>query len=58
MSKNKNRRAQTPKSPLAGSRNFAMVEADLARRSSSAGMPHKSVKDYRRKPKHAGKGWE
>jgi len=54
----KNRRAQAPKNPLAGSRNFAMVEADLERRRSSAGMPHKSSKDYRRKPKHVGRGWE
>lgn len=57
MSK-KQRTAQKQKNPLAGSRNFAMVEADLNRRSSSAGSPHRSVKDYRRKPKHTGRGWE
>lgn len=52
MSKNQRRRAQAQKNPLAGSRNFAAVEADLARRRSSAGSPHKSAKSYTRKPKH------
>lgn len=58
-SKSRNRRTQTPKNPLAGSRMPKdMLDADLGRRGSSAGMPHKSVKDYRRKPKHVGRGWE
>jgi hypothetical protein len=26
-------------------------------RSSNAAMPHKSSTDYRRRPKHMGKGW-
>jgi hypothetical protein len=55
MSK-KQRAAQKQKNPLAGSRNFAAVQADLERRRSSAGMPHKSAKDVRRKPKHGGWG--
>lgn len=55
----KNKRPQKPKNPLAGSRMpREMLDADLGRRGSSAGSPHKSTKDYRRKPKHAGRGWE
>lgn len=52
------RRAQKPKNPLAGSRNEAAMHADLERRRSSAGSPHKSANDYRRTPKHRGRGWE
>jgi len=53
MSKNKNRRAQAPK---VGNRDMAKAMQELRR--SSAAERHKSVKDYRRKPKHVNKGWD
>ena len=49
MNKNKNRRPQTPK---VGNREMAKAFQELRR--SSATTPHKSAKDYRRKPKHGG----
>jgi len=52
MGKNKNRRAQAPKV-----RNEAYAKAMQELRRSNAAGSHKSVKDYRRKPKHF-KGWE
>lgn len=57
MSKSKNRRSQTAKSPVGG-RNEKFNEAmrDIGR--SSATDRHRSDKDYRRKPKHSGRGWE
>lgn len=57
MKKNTNRRAQTAK-PLAGSRNERYMEAMQELRRSNAAAPHKLATDYRRKPKHAKKGWE
>lgn len=57
MKKNTNRRAQTAK-PLAGSRNERYMEAMQELRRSNASGPHKAANDYRRKPKHAKKGWE
>lgn len=54
MSKNKNRRVQKPKA--VGNEAYMRGIQEL-RRSNAAGT-HKSLKDYRRKPKHAGKGWE
>jgi hypothetical protein len=56
MSKNKNRRPQTPKAKNMGNEAYMRGMQEL-RRSNAAGS-HKSVKDYRRKPKHAGRGWE
>jgi len=53
MSKSKNRRPQTPKG-----RNIEYAKGmQELRRSSAAGI-HRSERDYRRKPKHPGKGWE
>jgi hypothetical protein len=49
----KNRRAQTPKVG-----NEAMMRAMQGLRQSSAASPHKSGTDYKRKPKHAKKGWD
>ena len=57
MSKNKNRRVQTPK-PKGFGENKAYMEGMQELRRSNAAGTHKSVKDYRRKPKHAGRGWE
>lgn len=52
MSK-KNRRPQAPKG-----RNIAYMEGmQELRRSNAAGF-HKPKSGYRRKPKHAGRGWE
>jgi hypothetical protein len=55
-SRSKNRRSQVSKPAKSG--NEAYVEAMQGLRRSSATSRHKSAKDYRRKPKHAGKGWE
>ena len=56
MSKNKNRRAQTRKPAKSGNTPYMEGMQEL-RRSNAAG-PHKTEKDYRRKPKHVNKGWE
>lgn len=55
MSKRKktNRRPQTPK---VGNRQMMEAFQDLRR--SNAATPHRSGTDYRRKPKHANKGWD
>jgi hypothetical protein len=53
MSKNKNRRPQTPKVG-----NPAMNKAFQELRRSNAAGPHRSATDYRRKPKHSKKGWD
>lgn len=52
-----NRRDQTKK-PLTNGRNEKFNEAMREKGRSSAASPHKSKMDYRRKPKHMGKGWE
>ena len=52
-----NRRAQTPK-PLMGGRNERYSEAMQGKRFGNAATPHKLATDYRRRPKHAGRGWE
>ena len=52
MSKS-NRRPQASK----GGANRALSNAMIGKRSSNAAGPHKSATDYRRKPKHTGKGW-
>lgn len=52
-----NRRDQTKK-PLTNGRNEKFNEAMREKGRSNAAQPHKSLKDYRRKPKHMGKGWE
>lgn len=60
-SRSKNRRQQTSKGlPLGadGGRNEAWNEAMMEKGRSSAASRHKSAKDYRRKPKHVGRGWE
>ncbi len=49
---NKNRRPQAQKRTTDHQR----YVTDL--RSSNAAMPHKSGTDYRRRPKHMGKGWQ
>ena len=56
MSKNKNRRPQTSKPAKSGNSRYVEGMQEL-RRSNAAGM-HRSAADYRRKPKHAKKGWE
>lgn len=53
MSKRQNRRPQTPK---VGNEGYMRGMQEI-RRSNAAGT-HKSIADYRRKPKHAKKGWE
>jgi hypothetical protein len=53
MSKNKNRRPQTPKA-----RNIEYMKGMQELRKSNAAGPHKTATDYRRKPKHPGRGWE
>lgn len=55
MSKNKNRRPQTRKPAKSG--NTAYMEGMQQIRFSNAAGKHKMATDYRRKPKHAGKGW-
>lgn len=52
MAKNK-KRPQTPKA-----RNEAYMRGMQELRQSNAAGSHKSVKDYRRKPKHVKKGWD
>lgn len=56
MSKNKNRRPQVHKPAKSGNSKYMEGMQEL-RRSNAAG-PHRSDKDYRRRPKHMGKGWE
>ncbi len=56
MSKNKNRRAQSSKPAKSGNTEYMYGMQEL-RRSNAAGS-HKTAKDYRRKPKHVGRGWE
>lgn len=51
-----NRRTQTAKS-ITNGRNERFNEAMREKGRSSAASPHKSSKDYRRKPKHVGRGW-
>lgn len=55
MSKNKNRRSQTPKPAKSGNERYVEGMQNL-RRSNAAGA-HRTAKDYRRKPKHF-KGWD
>lgn len=50
---NKNKRPQAPKV-----RNESYMRGMQELRKSNAAGTHRSVKDYRRKPKHVGKGWE
>lgn len=50
------RRAQTSKPAKSGNTPYMEGMQEL-RRSNAAG-PHKSANDYRRKPKHAKKGWD
>lgn len=52
MAKNKRR----PQAPKVGNESYMRGMQEL-RRSSASGS-HRSVKDYRRKPKHRNKGWE
>lgn len=55
-SRNKNRRTQVSKPAKSG--NTPYMEAMQELRRSNATSRHKSAKDYRRKPKHSGRGWE
>ena len=55
-SKSKNRRSQVSKPAKSGNTPYMEGMQEL-RRSNAAG-PHRSAMDYRRKPKHAGRGWE
>lgn len=55
MAKNK-RRAQAPKPKNMGNEAYMRGMQEL-RRSNAAGS-HKMATDYRRRPKHMGKGWE
>lgn len=54
--KNTNRRPQTSKPAKSGNSKYMEGMQEL-RRSNAAG-PHRLDTDYRRKPKHAKKGWE
>lgn len=60
MSRNnrKNRQGQTPKPRGMGMANKAYVDEMQGLRRSSATSRHRSARDYRRKPKHSGRGWE
>lgn len=53
MGNAKNRRDQTPK----GGENKALARAMQGKRMSNAAGPHRTAKDYQRKPKHF-KGWD
>lgn len=53
MSKNKNRRPQTPK---VGNERYIREMLEL--RSSGAAGVHKTPKNYTRKVKHKNKGWD
>lgn len=55
MKKNTNRRPQTRKPAKSGNTPYMEGMQEL-RRSNAAG-PHRSTADYRRKPKHTGRGW-
>lgn len=55
--KSNNRRQQSSKVITSG-RNEKFNEAMREIGQSSAASRHRSSKDYRRKPKHSGKGWE
>lgn len=48
---NKNKRPQAPKQN-------AHVQRVQELRQGSTTSPHRSPRDYRRKPKHVGRGWE
>lgn len=55
MGNYKNRRAQTPK---ASKRTIDKIgQAEIDRAGSNAAGPHRLKTDYRRKPKHVGRGW-
>ena len=56
MAKAKNRRPQNSKPAKSG--NTRMMEGMQELRRSNAAGVHKSDSDYRRRPKHMGKGWE
>ena len=50
--KNTNRRAQSAKDTL-----NSRTRAEVDRARSNAGQPHRLKTDYRRRPKHQGRGW-
>lgn len=50
---NKNKRPQAKKDTL-----NSRARAQVDRSRSNAAGPHKLATDYKRKPKHAAKGWE
>lgn len=54
MANNKNRRPQSPK--MGGNRALALAMQEIRR--SSATSPVPSGNTYKRKPKHAKKGWD
>jgi hypothetical protein len=55
-SRSKNRRNQVSKPAKSG--NSAYMEGMQELRRSNAAGTHRTVKDYRRKPKHPGREWE
>lgn len=55
-SRSKNRRSQVSKPAKSG--NTAYMEGMQELRRSNAAGAHRSANDYRRRPKHMGKGWE
>lgn len=54
-SRSKNRRGQVSKPAKSGNTRYMEGMQEL-RRSGAAG-PHRTAADYRRKPKHVGRGW-
>ena len=56
MAKNTNRRPQTRKPAKSG--NTPYMEAMQGKKFSNAAGAHRSATDYRRKPKHAKRGWD
>lgn len=55
-SRNKNKRPQVSKPPKGKNTEYMRGMQEI--RFSNAAGPHRSDTDYRRKPKHPGRGWE
>jgi hypothetical protein len=55
-SRSRNRRNQVSKPAKSGNEGYMRDMQEI--KFSNAAQPHRSDKDYRRKPKHAGRGWE
>jgi hypothetical protein len=56
MKKSTNRRAQNSKPPKSANKEWMVAKLDQCR--SNAAARRQMDTDYRRRPKHMGKGWE